>query len=66
MALSVKAFNTITLLRNATWLNNESEIKYACKEIAEYLAEDGCGCRHFNFTDTMDGAVCDDCGEENL
>lgn len=41
MDLSDKAYNTLLVLRNATWLNSDKEIEMACREVAAWLnAED--------------------------
>ena len=37
--LSDKAYSTLQVLRNATWLNNDDEIKNACREVYRYLKE---------------------------
>lgn len=39
MDISDKAVNTLTILRNATWLNSDLEIEQACKEVAEFLKQ---------------------------
>jgi hypothetical protein len=40
MDLSNEAHSTLTTLRNATWLNDDLDIKQACKEVVEYLSID--------------------------
>jgi hypothetical protein len=37
--LSDKAFNTLAVLRNATWLNSDTEIMESCREVFNYLKE---------------------------
>lgn len=35
--LTDKGANTLQILRNATWLDNDDEIETACGEVANYL-----------------------------
>lgn len=35
--LSDEAFNTLNILRNATWLHNDLDIENACREVANHL-----------------------------
>lgn len=37
MDISDKAFNTLNILRNATWLDGDAEIIAACRELVEYF-----------------------------
>jgi len=37
--LDDKAFSTLTLLKNATWLDNDAEIEKSCEDVAVYLRE---------------------------
>ena len=46
MDIDDKAHSTLTILRNATWLNSDQEIEDACKQVAEYLKLE-----HLEFSD---------------
>ena len=37
--LSDQAYSTLNVLRTATWLNGDDDIKAACREVAVYLEE---------------------------
>jgi hypothetical protein len=38
MDTSDKAFSTLTLLRTATWLDNDKDILTTCKELVDYFS----------------------------
>ena len=40
MELNDKAYSTLAILRNATWLNSDIEIMRACLEVFDYLREE--------------------------